>query len=81
MLTCHRFTSIATLIIGLQVLSSTLIDFNREVGISHKLFSTSSLIASTPKSSSKLSLRHQSNQLFTPPDNGGPDITQGSGTR
>lgn len=81
MFTCHRFTSIATLIIGLQVFSSTLIDFHREVGISHKLFSTSSLIASTAHESSRLSLMNQSNQLFTPPDNGGPDITQGSGTR
>lgn len=75
MCTCYRFTGIATLLIGLQLFSSTLIDVNWEFGLNNLL------VASTHKDSSQPTLINHSNHSFNPPDNQGPDITQGSGTR
>jgi hypothetical protein len=81
MCTCYRFTGIATLIIGLQLFSSTLIDMTWEFGFNNTVSSHSSLVASTSNDSSRVALINPSNHSFNPPDNQGPDITRGSGTR
>ncbi len=78
---CHRFTGIATLIIGLQLFNPMLIDINLELGKPHKISSNPSFVASNTKASPKLALTNQSNHPFNPPDNQGPDNTLGSGTR
>ncbi len=58
-----------------------IVDVNKEVSRPNTISSTPAFIASNNNGSLKLDLMNQSNQLFNPPDNGGPDITQGSGTR
>ena len=78
---CHRFTGIATLIIGLQLFNPMLIGVNRDFSLSHKAASNSSLIASPSKVPSRLAHAKPSKDTFNPPDNQGPDSTRGSGTR
>lgn len=78
---CHRFTSIATLLIGLQLFNPMLIGVNRDFNISNKAASSSSWIASPNKVPSRLARMNPSKDSFNPPDNQGPDTTRGSGTR
>lgn len=78
---CHRFTSIATLIIGLQLFNPMLIGVNRDFSLSNKAASNSVWIASSSKVHSTLAHTKPSNDTFNPPDNQGPDSTRGSGTR
>lgn len=78
---CHRFTGIATLIIGLQLFNPMLIDMNLGLGKPHKISSNSLFVASNSKASPKVALINQSNYPFNPLDNEGPNNTLGSGTR
>lgn len=78
---CHRFTSIATLIIGLQLFNPMLIGVSRDFSLSNKAASDASLIASPSKVLLRLAHTQPSNDTFNPPDNQGPDSTRGSGTR
>lgn len=77
---CLRLTSIATLLIGLQLFAPKLIDAQGELS---SLTSSSSAVASsgsTFQGSNQANLSSFSKE-FNPPDNGGPDNTRGSGTR
>ena len=78
---CLHFTGIATLIIGLQLFTSTLIDVNWKLGLTNNVSSNSSFVASNSKDSPMVALMNPSNHSFHPPDNEGPDNTRGSGTR
>jgi len=80
---CLRLTSIATLLIGLQLFAPKLIDAQGELGSLTSSSSNSSVVAS---SGSRVQGSNQANlssfsKEFDPPDNGGPDNTRGSGTR
>ncbi len=75
---CPRFSSIATLLIGLQVLNPTIVETKVEIRLSSNISSNQFLVAASGNDSQMLA---QSNSGFEPPDNGGPDKTQGSGTR
>ena len=78
---CHRFTSMATLIIGLQLFHPMLIGVSRDFSLSNKAASHSSLITSPRKVLLRLAHTKPSTDSFNPPDNQGPDSTRGSGTR
>jgi hypothetical protein len=78
---CHRFTSIATLIIGLQLFNPMFIGVSQDFSLSNKAASDASLIASPSQVPSTLAHTKPSNDTFNPPDNQGPDSTRGSGTR
>ncbi len=77
----YCFTGIASLLIGLQLIIPTVLPGNAELGLPNKISSNSSFVTSNSNSSAKLAPINQSMQSFIPPDNGGPDITRGCGTR
>ena len=79
---CLRLTSIAALLIGLQLLIPKVSPTQAE----HHLLNNNSLnhasIASNINNSKEFNLIQQSTREdFTPPDNGHPNNTRGSGTR
>jgi hypothetical protein len=78
---CPRFSSIATLLIGLHVLNPTIVETKVEISLSSNISSNHFLVAASGNDSQMLAQIAQSNSGFEPPDNGGPDKTQGSGTR
>jgi hypothetical protein len=82
MYTYLRFTSIATLLIGLQLFSPKMLQTKAELGIPNSNASNYSYIASNSHISQELALGEAtSSEDFTPPDNGHPNNTRGSGTR
>ncbi|NEQ22419.1 MAG: hypothetical protein F6K28_25190 [Microcoleus sp. SIO2G3] len=78
-----RLTSIATLLIGLQLFTPKLIDAPGKLSPLTLSSSNSSVIASSGSTSQGLQLANLTSfsKEFDPPDNGGPDNTRGSGTR
>jgi hypothetical protein len=80
---CLRLTSIATLLIGLQLFAPKLIDAQGKLSSLDQSSSNSSVVASSGGTSQGLKQANLSsfNGEFNPPDNGGPDNTRGSGTR
>jgi hypothetical protein len=77
-----RFTSIATLLIGLQLFSPKMLQTKAELGIPNTNTQKYSYIASNSYVSQELALGEEiSSEDFTPPDNGHPNNTRGSGTR
>lgn len=80
---CLRLTSIATLLIGLQLFAPKLIDDQGELSSLTSSSSNSSVVASSGSTLQALKRPNLSslNGEFNPPDNGGPDNTRGSGTR
>lgn len=77
------FIGTTILLIGLQLLSPKLANTKVELSHSHtnNIPSNQSFVASKVKGSQRASLIANTSQGFEPPDNGGPDITRGSGTR
>ncbi|MCA1993275.1 MAG: hypothetical protein LDL41_14735 [Coleofasciculus sp. S288] len=78
---CLRFTGIATLLIGLQLVAPKLVEAKLHANLSNTISANQLAIASTGMGSPMLDKLTHPIQEFTPPDNSGPDITQGSGTR
>jgi len=76
-----RFTGIAILLIGLQLLSPKILNAKVELGLPNIISSTPSFVAVNDNSSPTLNQIAQGSSDFDPPDNGGPDNTRGSGTR
>lgn len=79
---CLRLTSIATLLLGLQLLSPKMLPSQAEFSLIHNNTSNHVLFASSNIGSRDLALIEQSYQEdFIPRDNGHPKNTRGSGTR
>jgi hypothetical protein len=79
---CLRLTSIATLLIGLQLLSPKMFPIQAEHHPLNNNSSNYASLASNSNNSKEFSLIQQSaTEDFTPPDNGYPNNTRGSGTR
>lgn len=79
---CLRLTSIATLLLGLQLLSPKMLPIQAEFSLLQNNTSNHLLLASSSIGLQDLAMIEQSNQEdFTPPDNGHPKNTRGSGTR
>jgi hypothetical protein len=80
---CLRLSSIATLLIGLQLFAPKLIDAQVKLSSLTSSSSNSSVVASSESTLQGLKQDNLSSfsKEFDPPDNGGPDNTRGSGTR
>lgn len=79
---CFRLTSIATLLLGLQLLSPKMLSSQAEFSLLHNNTSNHLFLASSSIGSRDLAVIEQSYQEdFIPPDNGHPKNTRGSGTR
>jgi hypothetical protein len=76
-----RLTSIATLLIGLQLFSLKLVDAKMELGLTNNHSLNQSLISSNSHSSERLNTIPGTISDFQPQVIGGPDYTRGSGTR
>jgi hypothetical protein len=76
-----RLTSLATLLIGLQLFAPKIVDAKVEFILPNKIASNQSFVASNSNNSQRLTPIPQASSDFLPPDNGGPDMTRGSGTR
>ena len=76
-------TSIATLLIGLQLFAPKLIDASGNLSSLTLSSSNSSVIASSDSTAPTFNQANLTSfsKEFDPPDNGGPDNTRGSGTR
>lgn len=81
MRTSFCLIGITTLLIGLHLFSPKLVNTAVEPSQTNNIPSSQSFVASKVKGSQRLSLIANSSRDFEPPDNGGPDITRGSGTR
>jgi hypothetical protein len=78
---CLRLSSLATLLVGLQLFAPKLVDAKVEFSFSNKIAANQSFVASHGNSSQGATVLPQANTDFLPTDNGGPDMTRGSGTR
>jgi hypothetical protein len=78
---CLRLTGIATLLIGLQLFSSKMVDAKVEIGVFNNTSSNQSFVTSNTFGSQRLNQVAPSSTDFEAPDNGGPDTTRGCGTR
>lgn len=78
---CLRLTGIATLLIGLQLFSSKMVDAKVEIGVFNNTSSNQSFVTSNTFGSQRLNQVAPSSTDFEAPDNGGPDNTRGCGTR
>jgi len=79
---CLRLTSLATLLIGLQLLSPKMFSTQVATSLLNNNSLNYSLIASNSKAVQGWDLIEQaSSEDFIPPDNGHPNNTRGSGTR
>ena len=76
-----RITSIATLLIGLQLFSLKLVDSQGTLDLTNNNSLNQSLISSNTNSDQKLDTSPLTRSDFQPHVNGGPDNTRGSGTR
>ena len=76
-----RLTSIATLLLGFQLLIPTVFTPQVELNLANNISSKQIVIASHEKGSQALDKITQASSGFFPQDNGGPDYTRGSGTR
>ncbi len=81
MCTFPRLTSLLTLLIGLQVVSPTLAEAKIQPNFMRNLSANHLVVALENANSPSLNKMVPSIQAFMPLDNGGPDSTQGSGTR
>ena len=79
---CLRLTSLATLLLGLQLLNPKILPTQGKFSLLQNNPSNHLLLASSSIGSRDLALIEQFNQEdFIPPDNGHPQNTRGSGTR
>lgn len=78
---CPHLTGIATLLIGSQLFNLTLVEAKLDISLASNISSNQVLVAFSSNGSQMLDQIAQSNSGFEPPDNGGPDDTQASGTR
>ena len=79
---CLRLTSLATLLIGLQLLSPKMFPTKAEASLLNSSSLNYSFIASNSKAVQGLNqIEQTSAEDFIPPDNGHPNNTRGSGTR
>lgn len=78
---CPHFIGIATLLIGSQLFNLTLVEAKLDLTLASNISLNQGLVASSSKNSQMLNQTTPSNSGFEPPDNGGPDNTQASGTR
>lgn len=79
---CLRLTSLATLLVGLQLLNPKLLPTKTTLNLLNNNSSNHAFIASNSNNSGKYTLSGQSRlDDFIPPNNGHPNNTRGSGTR
>lgn len=79
---CLRLTSIATLLLGLQLLSPKMLPTQAEFSRPHNNTSNHLLLTSSNIGSRDLlGLEQSYPEEFIPPNNGHPHNTRGSGTR
>lgn len=79
---CLRLTSLATLLIGLQLLSPKMFPIQAETSLLNNNSLNYSFIASNSQAVQGLNqIEPMSSEDFIPPDNGHPNNTRGSGTR
>jgi hypothetical protein len=79
---CLRLTSIATLLVGLQLLNPDLLPTKAALNLLNNNSSNHVVIASNSNNSGEYTFSEQSRlDDFIPPDNGHPNNTRGSGTR
>jgi len=76
-----RITSIATLLIGLQLFSLKLVDSQVALDLANNDSLNQSLISSNTNSDQKIDTSSLTRSEFQPHVDGGPDHTRGSGTR
>ncbi len=78
---CLRLASVATLLIGLQLFSPKMVEAKVETNLSNNVPANQLLAVANSRVLQRLDETAQAKRKFEPPDNGGPDNTQGSGTR
>jgi hypothetical protein len=78
---CLRLASVATLLIGLQLFSPKMVEAKVETNLSNNVPANQLLAVANSRVLQGLDETAQAKRKFEPPDNGGPDNTQGSGTR
>jgi hypothetical protein len=81
MCNCLRLTSIAALLISLQLFSLKIFETKVDVSLPNNISLNQSSITLNSNGSQRLALIAQPNRDFEPIDNGGPENTRGSGTR
>jgi xanthine/uracil permease len=78
---CPRLTGIVTLLIGLQLFSPIIAEAEVQPHHTNNLSEKQLVVAAKATNSPVLDKMMESIQVFVPPDNEGPNSTQGSGTR